>query len=78
MEGYGDAASPSALVASIGTALTSMLLEKDDNIEEQQRTLSESLVAEIEERLARQVAARWGAEYVQQVEEFTSRMQRFR
>jgi hypothetical protein len=70
--------SPSSLLSAVGLTLTSMLLTDDDGISDDQRNGADSFVAEIEERLARQVAARWGAVYARQVEEFLSRMSRFR
>lgn len=70
--------SPSSLLSAVGLTLTSMLLIDDDGISDDQRRGADAFLAEIEERLARQVAARWGAVYSRQVEEFLSRMSRFR
>lgn len=69
---------PSTLLSALGLTITSMLLTDEDGISDDQRRGADAFVAEIEERLARQVAARWGAVYARQVEEFLSRMSRFR
>ncbi len=69
---------PSTLLSAVGLTLTSMLLSDEDGISDDQRRGADAFVAEIEERLARQVAARWGPVYARQVEEFLSRMSRFR
>jgi hypothetical protein len=70
--------SPSTLLSAVGLALTSMLLTDDDSISDDQRSGADLLVAEIEERLVQQVAARWGTVYARQVEEFLSHMSRCR
>lgn len=69
---------PTTLVSAVELALTSMLLTDDDGVSDLQRSGADLLVAEIEERLARQVAARWGTVYARGVEEFFFRMSRFR
>jgi hypothetical protein len=69
--------SPATLLSALGLSLTSMLITTDV-IPEDQRSGADTFVAEIEELLARQVAMRWGETYTHQVEEFLSRMSRFR
>ena len=69
---------PSVLVLSIGRALDTMLLADREDAADKNRAVAESLVSEIEELLVRQVAAKWGSMYAQRVEEFLSRMSRFK
>ena len=69
---------PSALVMSIITTLNSTLLAEGKEVADKDRAAAESLFSEIEDQLARQVAARWGPVYAQRVDEFTSHMSRFR
>jgi hypothetical protein len=76
--GNDEPPGPSTLLSAVGLTLTSMLLTDEDGISDDQRRGADAFVAEIEERLTRQVAARWGAGYARQVEEFLSRMSRFR
>lgn len=74
--GTNQPPSPITLYSEIGLTLTAMLLN-DNALHEEQRRGVDSLMAETEERLTRQVATRWKAPYAQQVEEFLSRISRF-
>ena len=71
------AMSPGALVVNVGHAVSSALPLEVKGVPPAEQAVAEALLAEIEERLARQVAAAVGSVYTQEVADFFSHMSRF-
>lgn len=69
--------SPGALLARVGAALSAALPLDASRANRADLDVAESLLAEIEGRLARQLSLAIGAEYAREVEAFLSRMGRF-